>query len=41
MSVFNPDKVRVEKHSTCAFEFENDEDQLKSVAKFENLIFPA
>ena len=40
MSVFNPYKVRVEKHSTRTFQFENDEDQLRSVAKFENLMFP-
>ena len=40
MSVFNPYKVRVEKHSTRTFQFENDEDQLISVAKFENLMFP-
>ena len=29
----------MEKHSTCAFQFENDEDQLTPVAKFENLVF--
>ena len=35
MSVFNPYKVSREKHKSCAFHFENDKDQLTSVAKFE------
>ena len=39
MSVFNPYKVRREKHTSHFSQFENDEDQLTSVAKFENLMF--
>ena len=35
MSVFNPYKVSREKHNSRAFHFENDKDQLTSVAKFE------
>ena len=31
MSVFNPYKVRGEKHTSSAFQFENDEDQLTSL----------
>ena len=40
MSVFNPYKVRREKHTLLVFKFENDEDHLTSVVKFENLMFP-
>ena len=40
MSAFNPYKVRREKRTSRAFQFDNDEDQLTSVAKFENLMFP-
>ena len=40
MSVFNPYKVRREKHTSRAFQFENDEDHLTFVVKFENLMFP-
>ena len=39
MSVFNPYKVRREKHTSRAFQFEND-DHLTFVVKFENLMFP-
>ena len=41
MSVFNPYKVRREKHTSHAFQFDSDEDRLTSVAKFENLLFLA
>ena len=41
MSVFNPYKVRRVKRTSHAFQFDTDEDQLTSVAKFENLMFPA
>ena len=40
MSVFNPYKVRREKPTSRAFQFGNDEDQLTSVVKFENPMFP-
>ena len=40
MSAFHPYKVRREKRTSRAFQFDNDEDQLTSVAKFENLLFP-
>ena len=41
MSVFNPYKVKREKQTSRASQFEkNDEDQLTSVMKFENLMFP-
>ena len=35
MSVFNPYKVSREKHTSRAFHFENDKDQLTSVARFD------
>ena len=41
MSVFNPYKVRREKRTSHAFQFDSDEDRLTSVAKFENLMFLA
>ena len=40
MSVFNLYKVRREKPTSRAFQFGNDEDQLTSVVKFENPMFP-